>query len=153
MRGVYTAVIKITGLAAAKTLLYLTAPANKVVEVLSASVTNSGSNVTNQQLELTLQKVNVLGSPTASTLTPSPHEQGDQASGSTVKGNVTASEPSYVANTDLGHEGSSSLAGWFFQPLPEERAYIAGGDTWGLRMLSTPTAYDANVRFTYREIG
>lgn len=153
MRGVYTATVKISGLAAAKTLMYITAPAAMVVEILSASIDNEGTNVTNQQLEATLQKVSSLGTPTGTTLTPGKHEDGDQASQSTVVGNVTASEPTYAANTDKDHQGYPSLAGYKHAPIPEERMYISPSSTYGLRMLSTPTAFDCQVKITYREIG
>jgi hypothetical protein len=152
MRGVYTADVKISALAAAKTVIYITAPAAKVVEILSSVIENC-SNETNEQLEATWQIVNALGTPTGTALTPAKHEAGDQAAGSTVVGDVTASEPSYVANTLNGRSGFSSLAGYMFAPLPEERPIIAPSATWGLRMLSTPTAFDAIVRVTFREIG
>jgi hypothetical protein len=153
MRGVYEATIRVSALAAQKTLLYITAPSSKVVEILSASVTNE-SNVTNQQLETTFQLIGTLGAPTGTALTPSKLEQGDQASGSTVVGNVTASEPTYTANTEIGREGWASLAGYRYQPVPEERLYIAPSTSWGLRMLNTtPTAFDCDVRVVYREIG
>jgi hypothetical protein len=153
VRGVYESNIRISALAAQKTLMYITAPANKVVEILSASVTNE-SNTTNQQLECCFQKVTTLGTPTGTTLTPTKAEQGDQAAGSTVVGNVTASEPTYTASTQYGLRGFASLAGYEFAPLPEERLCIAGSDTWGLRLLNTtPTAFDADVRIVFREIG
>ena len=60
MRGVYTAVAKISSLAAARTLMYLTAPSNKVVELLSASVTNE-SNATNFQGQVAIQDISSLG--------------------------------------------------------------------------------------------
>jgi len=152
MRGVYTANIKISGLAAAKTLMYITVPADKVVEILSASTTNA-TNETNEQIECTLQRVTTLGTPTATTLTPAKHEPGDQVAGSTVKGNVTASEPTYTADTEIGREGASSLGGWYFDPTPEERPIIPGQATMGLRILAAPTAFDAIIRLTFREIG
>jgi len=159
MRGVYTAAFRISGLSAAKTLMYLTAPSNKVVELLSASVTNE-TNETNEQLLCGFQRVSSLGTPTATSITPKPHENGDQAAGSTLKANVTASEPTYPAvgqDADIpgafGLEGFASLGGWFFDPTPEERPIIAGGDTWGLRMVSTPTSFDAVIKLTFREIG
>lgn len=152
MRGVYTAHLKISALAAAKTLIFITAPSTKVVEILSISITNS-SLETNEQLECCWQKIGTLGTPSATTLTPSKHESGDQASASTVKGNVTASEPTYTSDTEIGKEGFSSVGGYFFDPLPEERPVVSAADSWGLRMLSTPTAFDANCRITYREIG
>lgn len=149
MRGVYEAVFKISGLNAAKTLLYLTVPSNKLVEILESKITNV-SNETNEQLEACWQRITTLGTPTATTLTPSKEETGDQAAGSTVKANVTASEPTYGANSELGYEGFASLAGYRVN-LPE--AGFAGGDSWGLRMLSTPTAFDALVYVKFRERG
>src|SRR5687768_3864505 len=130
MRGVYEASYKIATVTAAKTLMYLTAPSNKVVQILEAHVTNY-DNETNEQMEFCLQKVNALGTPTATTVTPAKTELGDQAAASTVKANVTASEPSYVADTEIGRDAVASLNGWHFEP--EEDTYIAGGDTWGLR--------------------
>lgn len=153
MRGVYVANVQISALVAAKTLMYITAPSSAVVEILSASVTNE-TNETNEQLNCCLQTVNTLGTPTATTLTPSKTEAGSSSATSTVKGNVTASEPTYVSNTQIGILGFSSLAGWFYNPLPEERPVIAPSATWGLRLLTaTNTAVDAVVSITFREIG
>src|SRR5260370_4536837 len=94
MRGVYTGTFKISGLNAQKTMMYLTAPAAKVVEIIAATVTNE-SNVTNQQFEIQIANITTLGTPTATAVTPTPHEAGDQAPGSTTKANVTASEPAH----------------------------------------------------------
>jgi hypothetical protein len=152
MRGTYTALLRITGLNAAKTLLYITAPSNKNVRLLSSSVTNE-SNETNEQEICTWQKIGTLGTPTATTLTPTPHEAGDQAAASTVKGNVTASEPTYSSNTEVGIEGFSSLGGWYFDPTPEERPIIAGGASWGLRILNAPTSFDCVVSARFVEEG
>jgi hypothetical protein len=152
VRGVYSAHIAISGLAAAKTLMYITAPANKVVEILSASITND-SNETNEQCFAGFQRISSLGTPTATTLTPGQSEAGDQAAGSTVKGNVTASEPTYAADTEIGKEGFSSLGGWYFDPTPEERPIIGGAASLGLRLFNSPTAFDAMVRITFRELG
>jgi hypothetical protein len=154
MRGVYEANLNVTGLTAGRTMLYITAPAAAVVEVLSARITPSGSNVTNQALNACWQRVSSLGTPTAATLTPSPSEKGDQAAGSTVKGTVTASEPTYAANTVKDKQGFSSLAGYQHAPVPEERLVIAPGDTWGLRLLTGSFASeDFDVQATFREIG
>jgi len=152
MKGVYTVSIPIAALAAAKTALYITAPATKVIEILSASLTNE-SNETNEQVECCLQRVNVLGAPTKTDVTPAKHENGDQAATATCAGNVTASEPSYVADTEIGREGFPSLGGWRFDPVPEERMYIPPSGTVGLRVLNSPTAFDAIAKLTFREIG
>jgi len=150
MRGVYTATQKISGLNAQKTLMYLTAPAAKVVEIIAATVTNE-SNVTNQQMEIQIANITTLGTPTATAVTPTPHEAGDQAAASTVKANVTASEPTY--GTALTQEGAASLPGYRFEPQPDERIYVAPGASIGIRMMTTPTAMDTDVRLTFREIG
>jgi hypothetical protein len=151
MRGVYTASIKITALAASRTLLYVTAPATKAVEVLSAEVTNATIE-SNEQLECTWQRVTTLGTPTATTLVCAKHED-DMTAGSTVKGNVTASEPTYTADTELFRKGFPSVSGYEIGGIPEERFSILPSATAGLRMLSTPTAFDCIARVTFREIG
>jgi hypothetical protein len=155
MRGVYRANLQVTGLTAGRTMIYLTAPAAKAVEILSATITPIGSNVTNQNLEACLQRISVLGTPTVgATLTPSPSETGDQAAATVAKGTVTASEPTYAANTQIGREGFASLAGYRFQPVPEERPVIAPGDSWGLRLLNSAlTSADFDVEIVLREIG
>ena len=153
MRGVYKANIKIAALATTKTVLLLTVPTNKVVELISARITNS-SNATNQQLEATWAKVNVLGTPAGTTLTPSKTEQGDQAAVSTVLGNLTAEPTSYLANTAYGDMGFPSLTGYLFEPLDAEKQYFAGADVWGLRLLTaTFSAQDTIVEVSFREIG
>ena len=153
MRGDYEANYLCSGVNSLRTLMYITAPAAKVVEILSASITNM-SNTTNAQLGAQFQLVTTLGTPTSTAVTPTKAEQGDQASGSTVAANVTASEPALTANTAFGDRGFSSLGGWEFAPLPEERLYIAPGASWVLKLMDTaPAATDLEVRISYREIG
>ena len=113
MRGVYEASYKITSLSAAKTLMYITAPADACIEILSIEITNT-SNETNEQCEATFQKVNSLGTPTATSVTPTPTEAGDQAASATVAANVTASEPTYVSGVEFGRKGFPSLGGYIF---------------------------------------
>ena len=154
MRGVYEATINISALATNQTLIYITAPANKVVEILSAEVTNC-TNEPNEQAEVTLSKISSLGSPTATTITPTRAEQGDQAASSTVKGNVTGSEPTYASAPaiEVGRKGFATLAGYQYAPVPEERLIIAGGDSWGLKLVTTITAISADCVLRFRELG
>lgn len=153
MRGVYESGISIAALAAAKTLLYITAPSSKVLEAIGSNVGNSGSNVTNQQLKALWQRITTLGTPTGTSITPTPTEKGDQAAGATVVGNITASEPTYGSGLTIGQRGFASLGGYDPSFLPEERFYVAPSDSWGLRMISTPTAFDCEVSVRHREIG
>jgi|ERR1043166_9656239 hypothetical protein len=152
MRGVYTAYTRISANTAAKTLAYITAASTHVVAITSASVTNE-SNENNEQILCVWQRITTLGTPTATTLTPSKQESGDQAAACTVKGNVTASEPTYTANTEIGGEGAASLNGWFYNPAPEERCVIPPSASMGLRLINAMTAADLVVRITFMEIG
>lgn len=151
MRGVYTAATKIAALAASKTLMYITAPTTQTVEILGVTVTNE-SNATNFQMQIAIANVTTLGTPTATTITPTPHEKGDQAAGSTVKANVTASEPTY--GSTITQEGAASLVGYRFEPPTEgDRIYVQPGTTVGIRMITTPTSFDCDVRLTFCEVG
>lgn len=152
MRGVYTAHADISGLAASKTLMYITAPATAAIEILGVHVTNFNNNTAEQWI-VSLQRISSLGTPTATTITPQKHENGDQASASTVKSNVTASEPTYDTNGPVDKQGVSNLAGYHYDPIPEERPVVAPSGSWGVRMLSTPTSTDVGVYIVYREIG
>ena len=150
MRGVYSVVQNYAAVAAAKYLLTITAPTDKVVEIISASITNA-SNETNEQLIATIQRTTGAGTGTNSTA--SKHEVGDQAAGSTVKNTITV-DPTPTANTEIGMEGFSSLAGWYFEPTPEERPIIGAGLFAAIRITTaTFTALDLQVRLTFREIG
>lgn len=151
-RGVYTAGGKISGVTAAKTLFYLTAPTNNCVRILSAYVTNS-NNETNEQCEIAWQAIGTLGSPTATALTPTKHNGGDQAASTTAALNVTASEPTYSSNTQLAYYGFASLNGYAFQPTPDEAPILKGGVSWGLRLLNNPSSVDLVVNVTFEEIG
>lgn len=152
MRGVYEANYRITSLNSARTLMYITAPSSKVVEIESAFV-GTETLTTNEQLTCCFTSVSSLGTPTATTVTPSKCEAGDQAAGSTVKANVTASEPTYNSNADYGKESAPYIGGWRFEPIPEERPIIAPSATWGLQMTTTPTSNTTVVRIRFREIG
>jgi hypothetical protein len=151
MRGVYTAYAKITGLVAAKTLMLVTVPSSKVVEVYSASVSNA-TNETNEQLEFSMYRVNALGSPSGTSVTPEKHETGDAAASVTVTANLTVEPTSYVTNP-FDAEGSNSLGGYRFDPIPETRPVMAPSSSFGLRLISTPTSFDAVVKIVFREIG
>lgn len=153
MRGAYSAQIAISTVTAAKTLLYITAASTKIVEIISAFITPSGSNTTNQNCRACWQKIGTLGTPTGTSLTPTPTEQGDQAASSTVVGNVTASEPTYTSNVVHAHMGFSSLGGYQYGPVPEERLTIPPSGSWGLRLLDAVTSCDLVVNCVFVERG
>jgi hypothetical protein len=150
MRGVYTAGITITGLSSSKTLLLVQPPSTVSVEILSISLTKTDSE-TSEQLICEVSFVKVLGSPSGSSITPAKHEIGDHSSGSTITGNLTVEPTSYLSPVD--RQGFNNLAGYRYNPIPEERPVIKSGSALGLRMISTPTPFDAYAQVVYREIG
>jgi len=160
MRGVYSARIVHTALAAAKDLLILTAPANRVIEILSAHISNR-TQETNEQLEAGLFRATAAGVGAATAITKKPHEPNDAASGATLEHtyattqNVLDADP--VGTTEPGF---ASLSGWHHTPIPEERIYVTGTaaepDTniIALRLITaTFTAFDCVASITWREIG
>lgn len=159
MRGVYSAPYRIAANTAAKTLMLITAAANKPIDILSASVTNE-NNETNEQILCCWQRVTVLGTPTGTVLTPGKHEPGDQAAAGTYKANITAGEPTYGASGQgaaivdaYGLAGTPSLSGWAHPPIPEERVTIGAGETFGLRLLNAIAAADLAINVTVQEKG
>lgn len=153
MKGAYTATIKCSTISAARTLLYITAASTKVVQILSTAIGTSGSNTTNQQLEAYWGKITTLGSPTATSITPTPMEQGDQAATSTVAGNCTVEPTTISATITHGRQGFSSLGGYQYMPVPEERFFIPPSGSWALYLASTPTSTDFVCDVSFVEIG
>lgn len=153
MGRIYSALIHATSVDTARTLLYLTAPADGVLKIINAEVAAADDDV-NEQMDIGFQRVNALGTPTATALTPTPHSVGDAAFGGTAAGNVTASEPTYLANTEIGRMGASSLGGWQYRPADDERPEVSPSATLGLRLITAQdTAKDLQVVVVFEEIG
>lgn len=152
MRGVYTVSHSITDLNSSKTLMLIQAASSHVIEILSVYVNNSTVE-TNQQLIVGIHRVTSLGTPVGTSVTPEKHENGDASSLATIKGNITASEPTYSA-VPLEKAGFSSIAGFNYIPIPEERIYIQPSGAIGIRLLSSPDiSFDCTVSVVFREIG
>lgn len=157
MRGVYRSVARFSNINSARTLVIVQLPAGKEGQVVEAHVTNESNN-TSQQLSLQWQKITTLGTPTATTVTPSKMEAGDQAAGFTVKMNVTASEPTYGASDAdaQGAMGVPSTYGYHYEPVtPEGRFQLGSAENWGLRLIAPATfpGFDAVIDMMHREIG
>lgn len=150
MKGVYTSALKIAGLNSQRTLVWLTAPANKVVEIIGVTVTDE-SVANNFQMEIAIANITTLGSAAGTAVTPTPHEKGDQAAGSTTTFNATTEPQTY--GTTIIQEGAAALVGYRHEPAPDERIYVAPGASIGVKINTTPTAFDCDVRITFKEIG
>lgn len=151
MRGVYTTQAEITGLVAAKTLVLIQAPATAVVEILSAAISNY-DNETAEQWNVGLYKVATLGTPTGTANTPAKHESGDQAAASTCLVNLSG-EPTAYGAVAIDQMGTNNLAGYRYDPLPEDRPIVPPSGAIGLRMLNAPASFNATVQIVFREIG
>lgn len=151
MRGVYTAQIDITDLVDAKTLMLLQAPSTGVLEIISVNVTNLDSE-TSEQLSVGVYHVTTIGSPAGTSVTPEKHEKLDAASSATVLGNLSG-EPTAYASKPIDKQGGNNLAGYRYDPLPEERPIVPPSGAVGLRMLVAPSEFNASVQVVFREIG
>ena len=155
MRGVYTAEDAMATITTAKTVMYLTNAADMTLEIMSAWISNI-DNDTNEQCEAALWRIQTIGTPTATSVTPTKMEKGDVASSVTAGANVTASEPTYFTAPDLsvGLAGFALLAGWKYQPVPEERMLVSPSESIGLRLLSNiSSATELAVGIMFREMG
>jgi len=158
MRGVYTANEQIAALnpAAGDTLLLIEVPSDLVIEILSASITNL-DNDTNEQLEAGLFRVATKGTPAGNAVTPQKHEDGDAASSCTVLGAANgglSTEPTAYDGEPFDLQGFSNLAGYRYDPIPEERPIVKPADLVGLRLMAAPSAaFKASVQVIFREIG
>lgn len=152
MRGVYTAEIEISSLSAAKTVLLLEVPSDMVIEILSTSITDMDRD-TAEQLEAGLFTVDTKGTPAGTSVTPEKHESGDAASTVTVLGNLTT-EPTTYNSKAIDRQGFNNLAGYRYDPIPEEKPVVSPSGLIGLKLLAAPaTAFKAACQIVFREIG
>lgn len=151
MRGVYTANLEITGLSSAKTVILLQAPSTGVLEILSVRLSNL-NNETNEQWSVGLYHVTTVGSPAGTSITPEKHEKLDASSTVTALGNLT-DEPTAYSSKPIDQDGPASLAGYRYDPLPEERPICPPSGAIGLRMLTAPSSVNVSAQIVYREIG
>lgn len=154
MRGVYKLTVDVAAVTTKKTLLWLTAPAAAVVEILSARITFRDED-SSEQIEAELNRIATVGSAAGTSITPKKLEESDGASGSTCYSNLTVEPTTYDAVADsIAHGGANKLAGWEYLPLPEERPIIKPSDNVGLRLLADiANSTGLTAEITFREIG
>lgn len=152
MQGVYTFSANMTGINASKTLLLLEGSANGVMEILSAKVTQTNITAA-EQLECQIGRVTTLGSPVGTATSPEPTEGQSAANPFTCLTNLTV-EPTTYATPWVDRNGWANVAGYFYDPLPEERKIIPVAGNVGLKLLSSPSnTYNFDVTMTVRFLG
>lgn len=151
MRGVYTISDAPFALSTAKTALLITAAANKTLEVLEVTLT-AASIAAAMQMACGLQRVTTIGSAAGATPDVAKHEKATAAHGFVPLTNLTTEPTTYEVGV-VGFRGFAHSIGYYWIPQPEDRVYIIGGQTWGLRVLTAPSSpFNAIVTCTVREI-
>ena len=151
MRGVYTAHITISNLSTAISLMTLEAPATACLEILSVSITNLDTEIS-EQLVVGLFNITTKGSLAGTTVTPEKHENLDASSTATILGNITV-EPNTYATNPIDKQGINNLSGYRYDPMPEERPIVGPSKLMGLKMLVAPSSFNCCIQIIYREIG
>lgn len=138
---------------AAQTLLYITAPSTMCGRIVHASIAVADVD-TNEQTYACLQRISSLGTPSKTDVTPAKTSNGDPSSSFTCAADVTASEPTYSASTQIGQESFPMISGWRFQPLTEnEYMEIKPSESVGLRLLGAISSATVTARVVFQEIG
>lgn len=151
MRGVYTVEFQVS-VSVAKTLMYLTNASDMVLEILESSIGITNVDTT-EQMNASLTHVTNAASAAGSAVVPAKHEQGDVASSVTAIANLSA-EPTTYASVDIDHQGFSSVEGYHYEPIPEDRPIVSPGASIGLRLLDAPSgATVMTMQIKFREIG
>lgn len=154
MRGVYTADFTASGIATGpRTLLMVRAPSNGVLEILKANITNL-SNSTSEQIQGGLFRVTAIGSPVFSgAANIMKHENLDATSTVSASGCILSGESTYDSNP-IDKQGFNNLAGYSYDPIPEERPIVPPGGYVGLRITNNSmTSSILTAEVVYREIG
>ena len=136
---------------AARTLMEIAAPADAVVLVERAYISQSSFD-TSENLAARVQRVTTTGTATAAT--PRPLQTGSPAFGGTVETNSTV-EPTYDANGILIEEGFNVLSGWKWTPASDDEIIVISPSA--LLGIALDVAPSASMNFHYgctiREIG
>lgn len=148
----YEVVYNCATVTAAQTLIYITAPSTKALKIVYASCGVSDVD-TNEQTYACLQRITSVGSPTATSITPSKLSPGDVAASFTAAGDVTASEPSYTSDTQVGLEAFPMIAGFRYAPPPGFEMEVAPSASIGLRLLGAISSSSVPARIVVEEIG
>lgn len=143
----YTTTYQIEGLNQDETLLLLMGASDRHLVVHRAEATFQGAN---QQLTCSLEEVETLGSPTGTLVPPFAPGSSEEA-GATVLADITAGEPEYLENSELGKASFPSAAGWLLQPPTADRPRYNRGANVGIRLLTAPASTNCIVTITWHE--
>ena len=124
-----------------------------VIEVLSCSVVDR-SNETNQQGQVSISRITSAGTSPTDVV-----GQGLEVQSTTATGFVVSSwsgAPTVASATPLFSSGFSTLAGWYYDPIPEARIILPASGDIGLNLQMADDDignHELVICWTWREIG
>jgi len=164
MRGVYTVTGEHSNISASENVLIFynnSAMTDYPVtaELLGASITNSNTE-TNEQLVGGMFRVTGIGAgglSGAAYITPEKHEYADASpvcQVSTVSALTHTDQDIELSSVATHLAGFSSLAGYYYDPIPETRIHVRPDQMFAMRIsTATFSAFAPVVSITWREIG
>lgn len=144
--GVYEIYTRILTVTAATHLICLTAPSNRRLIIISASITNEDLD-TNEQILCSLDDAS--GTPAGTTITPRKHNEATIDSQATSRTSPTGMTP---GSTPIFAEGVPLVSGFRFDPAEDSRPIVERSASVVLRTASAVSSFTAIARMTYAEI-
>ena len=151
MKGIYVVNMTAVSVSGAVTLIQVKAGANSGLEIVRASVSQSGSTTSTMQRVQVLRKT---GAATVTSFTPllmNPNDSAAQAVGGTSATGTNAS----AEGTDgdiLVNECFNIVGGWLYLPVPEERPQVIPAGIIGLKFPAAPgSALTITAQIVFRE--
>ena len=157
MRGVYTLSVDTqTGILDDRTILYAYGPSNMCVEILSARITQLNVD-TAEQLGAGVYKISTItGATSDDSGNIRKHEDGDPLCSVICSGTVSAVGTQVVeTGTPIDAQGFNNLAGYYYDPIPEERVVLSPGQGVALKLSIAPASNATRFigEMNIREIG
>ena len=154
MGRVYSASFDGVAVTAIQDLFELVAPSDAAVVLHSAYVGQSSDSgdSESEMLRVTISRTDNTASGTGGTApTARPHEAGDAAFGGTVEVNNTTQA---TVTTVVQAYAFNIQAGWFYQPVPEERIVLSPSGTLVVELPAAPSdSLTMSGTITFEAIG
>ena len=152
MGRMYSATFEEVAVTAVQDLFELVAPADSAVILHSVSISQSSDagDAQSEMLNLLYHRGSTSGS-LGTTVTPAPLNLGDAAFGGTCEANNTTQS---TEGTILRAENFNVLAGYLWQPTPEERIVISPSGRLIIELQTTPAdSLTMSGTIVFEEIG
>lgn len=151
MNRIYTASFSAVAVSAAQDVFEIVAPSNARVTIRKV-VIGQYSDFADAEAEILSVKI-IRGHTTSgsggSSVTPTGPNSSSPLSGSTVERNNTT--VATTSGTDVYADVMNVAAGWYYEPLPEERISISGGERLVVRITAPADALTMNGTIVFEE--